>query len=348
LVVKPDLSVDTGSGSVDSQANGSVLIPSLTAHNSLSETWAAGIAVNAPFGLETEWPAGTFDSQYPGGGYIPTRSKLEVVAVSPSFAYKAGDRVSLAGGVDLYWMRQVIFNSDVNAGSPGSNPSVNLNGDGRGAGLNLGLMVQQGNWTFGGSYHTEAKIPVEGTIESPTGSAKVNSQLTLPARLQLGIRHQTTDKLGIEFDFTRTGWRSFDQLIVDEDQYGTTLLTSTNNWDDANAYRFGITYDITEKTQLRTGYSFDETPQEDTFFSPRVPDADRQLFSLGIGHTLSNGWTIDASYMYVSFDDRTVNIDAGFSHTAPYAGETNGTSAVNGTYESCVHLFGLGISKKFM
>ena len=190
--------------------------------------------------------------------------------------------------------------------------------------------------------------PVEGDIETPAATANVNAKLTLPSRLQLGIRHQTTAKLGIEFDFTRTGWSSFDQLIVDEDAYGINLVTSTNNWDNANAYRVGITYDITEMTQLRTGYTFDETPQDDTFFSPRIPDSDRQLFSLGIGHTMSNGLTIDASYMYVLFDDRTVNIDSGFAHSAPYVGETNGTSAVNGNYESSVHLFGLGVTKKFM
>jgi long-chain fatty acid transport protein len=348
LLVKPDLSVDTGSGSVDSDANGTVALPSLTAHATLSETWAIGIAMNAPFGLETDWPAGTFDGQYPPAGYIPTNSKLEIVAVSPSLSYKINDNVSLAGGVDVYDMRTVIFNSDVNAGTPGSNPTVDLEGDGRGVGLNLGLMVRQGRWTFGGSYHSETRIPVEGTIEAPTASANFDAELNLPSRLQLGVRHQTTDKLGLEFDFTRTGWSSFDQLIADESRYGVNLLTSTNKWDDANAYRLGATYDISEATQLRAGYTLDETPQDDNFFSPRVPDADRQLFSLGIGHTLNNGWTIDAAYMYVKFDDRTVNIDPAFSHSGPYTGETNGTSAVNGSYESSVHLFGVGITKQFM
>jgi long-chain fatty acid transport protein len=348
VLIKPDLTVDTGSGSVDSQANDRVDIPSVTVHATLSESWAIGIAVNAPFGLETDWLAGTFDSQYPPAGNIPTNSKLEIVAISPSLSYKINNNLSLAGGVDIYDMRSVIFNSDVNAGTPGANPSVNLKGEGRGAGINLGLMVKQGNWSFGGSYHSEARIPVEGIIEAPSGSADVNSELKLPSRLQLGIRHQTTEKLGIEFDFTRTGWSSFDQLAVDENRYGTTLVTSTNNWEDANAYRLGATYDISQATQLRAGYTFDETPQEDTFFSPRVPDADRQLFSFGIGHTLNNGWTIDAAYMYVKFDDRTLNIDPSFAHSAPHTGETNGTSAVNGTYKSSVHLLGLGFTKTFM
>jgi long-chain fatty acid transport protein len=356
LLVKPDLAVDTGSGSKDSDANDRVAIPSITAHSTLSENWAIGVAVNAPFGLETEWADGTLSYQpadadgYPIGSAIPTKSKLQIVALSPSVSYKFNDNVSLAGGVDVYDMREVVFNSVGNAGTPGSNPAVNLKGDGRGAGFNLGLMVKQGNWSFGGSYHSEAHIPVEGNIESPAGTANVNADLDLPSRLQLGVRHQTTEKLGIEFDYTRTGWSSFDQLIIDESQYGVNLVTSTNNWDDANAYRLGATYDISLATQLRVGYTFDETPQDDDYFSPRIPDADRQLFSLGIGHTLSNGWTIDAGYMYVKFDDRTVNSTKTAADNNAVLGypETNGTTAVNGTYESSVHLLSLGVTKKFM
>ena len=350
VLVKPDLSVDTGSGSIDSDANDTVAIPAITAHKQLTEKWAVGISVSAPFGLETEWPAGTYDAQYPGGSTIPTKSNLEIPAFSPSVAYQINENTSLSAGVDYYWLKEVIFNGDINAGTPGSNPEANLKGNGHGVGFSLGLMVKQGSWSFGGNYHSSANIPIEGRVELPATalpsfmSNKVHADLELPSRLQLGVRNQTTDKLAIEFDVTRTGWSSFDKLVVDQDQYGVNIVTSNNNWDDANAYRLGVSYDISPVTQLRVGYTFDETPQSDDYFSPRIPDADRQLFSMGIGHTLSNGWTIDAGYMYVKFDDRTID-----SSTAAVAGsETNGTDAVNGSYESSVHLFGLGVTKHFM
>ncbi len=360
IPIKPDMAVDTGSGSVDSDANTTVFVPSLTAHATLTERWAVGLAVNAPFGLETEWPSGTFpeatpadpNNGYPMGSTIPTKTNLEIAAFSPSAAYKLSDNISLSAGLDYYWMKEVIFNGEVN-NPAGANPEANLKGDGRGIGVNVGLMIKQGNWSYGGSYHSEANIPVDGRVTLPAGalppffSNRVHADLTLPSRLQLGVRNQTTDKLAIEFDFTRTGWSSFKKLEVDHDQYGVNIVTSTNDWDDANAYRLGVTYDITAATQLRAGYTFDETPQSDEFFSPRIPDADRQLFSLGIGHTLSNGWSIDAGYMYVKFDDRTIDT-ATTSHPELSYSETNGTQAVNGTYESSVQLIGLGITKKFM
>jgi long-chain fatty acid transport protein len=366
LAVKPDLKVDTGSGNISSDANNQLSVPSLTAHTVLNETWSIGIAVNAPFGLETEWPAGTFDAQYPlsvlnpnfptqGLRYsqmsiIPTKSKLETVDFAPKVSYKLSDNFSLSGGLDYYWMKKVIFNGDINEGTPGSNPVANLEGDGHGVGFNLGLMFRQGDWSFGGSYHSKAKVAVDGKVTLPLGtlppfmSNRVNADIELPWRLQLGVRNKTTDKLAIEFDVTRTGWSSFDKLVVDQDQYGVNIVTSTNLWDDANAYRLGVTYDFTPATQLRVGYTYDETPQAEQHFSPRIPDANRQLFSMGIGHTLANGWAIDAGYMYVKFDKRTIN-----NTTTPVAGsETNGTSAVNGTYDSNVSLFGIGLTKRFM
>ncbi|MCG7954641.1 MAG: outer membrane protein transport protein, partial [Candidatus Thiodiazotropha endolucinida] len=168
--------------------------------------------------------------------------------------------------------------------------------------------------------------------------------LELPWRLQVGARYEATEKLAIEFDYTRTGWNKFDTLEVKNEQYGSNIFTSINDFDNASAYRLGVTYDFTKATQLRIGYTYDETPQKDDYFSPRVPDADRQLYSLGVGHTIDDGWTFDVAYMYVDFDKRTVN-----SSKAAVAGEElNGTTAVNGTYDSSVHLFGLGVTKTFM
>ncbi|EGV51795.1 OmpP1/FadL family transporter [Candidatus Endoriftia persephone] len=346
LLIKPGLSVTTGNGTFDSDGNGLVAVPSISAHHTLTENWSIGLAVNAPFGLETDWSSSTFiqSAQNPGGyapgTSMPTRSKLEIVDFSPALAYKLNDNASLAAGVDLYWLKKVIFNSKVNDGA--SFPDVTLEGDGRGVGFHLSGLYVAGDWSFGGSYHTSSDIPVEGQIQSPTGNSDANTSLEVPSRLQLGIRHQTTKKLALEFDFTRTGWSSFDSIIVKDSTYSTTLMTSENKWKDVNAYRIGGTYDLTQATQLRAGYTFDETPQGDERFSVRVPDADRHLFSIGVGHSFDNDWLLDVGYMYVKFDERTLN------QPAPTGTELNGTSVVNGTYDSDVHLFGISINRVFM
>jgi long-chain fatty acid transport protein len=89
------------------------------------------------------------------------------------------------------------------------------------------------------------------------------------------------------------------------------------------------------------GYSYDESGQTDEYFSARVPDNDRQLFSIGLTHEYS-GWTLEAAYMYVMVDDRTFN-----TTTPPNPADPNGTSLYNGTYESSVNLLSVGLSTKF-
>ncbi len=355
LLVKPNLGVTTGNGSFDSESNDIVAIPSISAHYQMNEDWSIGLSVNAPFGLETDWLPETFAASasnpggYPLGETMPTNTKLEIVAFSPSVSYMINDNFSVAGGIDLYWMKEVLFNASVNDGGA-AYPAVEIEGDGRGAGLNISGLYVMNNWSFGGSFHSAAKIPIDGTIALPPGSPvpgfasnNVVAELEIPYRLQIGVRNQTTEKLALEFDITRTGWSSFDTLVVDNKELSfINYVSSENKWKDVNAYRFGASYDLTGKTQLRAGYTFDETPQGDDYFSPRVPDADRHLFSFGAGHQLGDGWSIDAGYMYVQFQDRTPTA------TTHANGETNGTSAVVGDYESSVHLFGFGVNKTFM
>ncbi|MCU7959354.1 MAG: outer membrane protein transport protein [gamma proteobacterium symbiont of Bathyaustriella thionipta] len=94
--------------------------------------------------------------------------------------------------------------------------------------------------------------------------------------------------------------------------------------------------------RFRSNTTYDETPINDNYFSARIPGDDRQLFSVGVGHTFSGGWQLEGGYMYVKVDDRNYKGKKTFT-----GGDVNGTSALNGKYETSVHLFGLGINKSF-
>ncbi|MDY6980949.1 MAG: outer membrane protein transport protein, partial [Pseudomonadota bacterium] len=138
----------------------------------------------------------------------------------------------------------------------------------------------------------------------------------------------------------RTGWSSFDKISI-VNSGGTELTSSTNNWDDTWAYRLGAIYQMNPTTKLMFGYSYDETPQPDEYFSARVPDDDRQLFSLGMTRDFGN-WDLELAYMLVDVDTRDVN-----SADAYTGAEPNGTDAYNGTYKSDSDLISVGVSMKF-
>ena len=332
--VNLDLHVDpVGGPPTDSTGKKDIGVPNAYFMGQLPSGWSWGLGIGVPFGLETRWPAGTFPSfAGPLAPLAPEHSKLEVINFNPNVARRISANTSVAFGVDFYNANSLVFNTQ---GFP-------IDGTGEGTGFNVAVLHEAGAWSFGGSYRSQVDVDINGQFAGTPATTTV----TFPWMLQVGARYQASTALALEFDVERTGWSKFDKLVIKAPVAGQTI-TSTNNWSDANAYRLGGTYQITPKTQLRLGYSLDKTPQGDAYFSARVPDADRQLYSIGIAHDFG-GWSLEAGYMHVKFDDRTINssvnylVQAGSGNTDP-----NGTSAYNGTYKSTVNLYGIGVTKTF-
>lgn len=335
LLINPHFKVKTASGSQDSEGADWLAAPLLQGVWKIDERWGLGLGVNAPFGLETEWKVGTFPIiplQH------PTKSELEIVSVVPTLSFRLNESLSLAGGADFYRVKTGTLNTGLSE----------TEGDGNAWGWNLSALFRQGPWSLGVSFHSAATADLSGDFKvkpplPPVLNQDVTLDLDLPWRLQVGVRYEVNPKLAVELDLTRTGWSQFKKIEVVSDTNGRPIVTDTNDWDDANAFRFGLTYQIQPKTQLRLGYSYDKTGQPDAHFSARVPDSDRHLFSIGVGHDYGNGWALDAGYMYVLFEDRN------YRSSKPYipGKEVNGTSGFNGDYEAHASLFGLSIRKSF-
>lgn len=346
ILIDPNLSVEplnhltgTLAPSVDSQGRSPIADPSVYFMQQINAQWSWGLNISAPFGLETDWPAGTFDTftlaRVPF--LQPTRSRVEVVNVNPNLALRFAPNTSVALGVDYYHLRDVKLNA----------VGITIGGDGGDFGWNLGLMHVAGPWSLGLSYRSKVKVDVDGTVNAlpiGLGISPAQAQLEFPDILQFGVRYQVNDQLGVEFDLEHTGWSSFDVLVVDHTVASLpSPIVSTNDWDNVWAYRLGATYRLTPQTQLRLGYTYDNTAQDDARFSVRVPDADRQLFSIGIAQDIA-GWTLEAGYMYVLFKDHNYRGAVPFG---TFGSDANGTTAYDGDYSADVHLLGIGISKKF-
>ncbi|MDX1823856.1 MAG: outer membrane protein transport protein [Thiohalomonadales bacterium] len=328
-----DLKVDTtvqGGGSFDSTGNDTFWVPNLYVMAPGYGKVSFGLGINSPFGLETGWSATTFPNFGPAVAAAPAVSRIHMLNINPNIAYKINNTTSFAVGVDLYQLRDLMFNTQ----------AAKIEGRAEDFGWNIGFTKKVDNWNFGLSYRSSVTFDVNGTLNDTVGA---QTSVEFPDMLQFGAFWQATDKWGIELDVERTGWSSFDQLVITAPAAGLTI-TSVNNWDDTWAMRLGAIYAINAKTNLLLGYSFDETGQPDDHFSARVPDNDRQLFSVGVTHDYG-GWTLEASYMYVMLDDRTIN------SSTPYVPgvttDANGTDAYDGTYESSVNLLSIGLSTKF-
>jgi len=365
LFINPNFSVRTSNGKHDSTGADWIAAPIGQVAVRINQQWSAGLGISAPFGLETKWDTGTFppltgiaplpSPPFAAGTTIPlspqpTRSKVEIIDFTPTATYRVNDNLAVSAGADIYWAKSAQLDSSI----------TKLSGDGTGWGFNLSALFTKDAFSAGINFHSAATVKVDGNYTAlnstlvaiygatnglsgtpPSQSAELD--LNLPWRLTLGARYQINPKLAVEADWARTGWSEFDEIKVTGDLNGGTLIQDTNDWKDANAFRFGITYQLLDQTQLRFGYSYDETAQDDAHFSARVPDNDRNLFSIGVSHRLDDGWQLEAGYMYVMFKDRN------YSGTRAYEGgaDINGTTAIAGDYEANANLFGIEISKTF-
>lgn len=358
LLLNPHFSVSNAAGSTDSAGADWFVAPMFQAAVKINDKWSAGLGLSSPFGLETRWPLNTFPALTrtaalpprvaPAGTRIPlspqpTESKLEILDFTPTATYRVTENLALSAGVDFYWAKSAELNSSL----------TTLQGDGTGFGFNLSALFVQDAISIGVNFHSASAVGVSGSFAAnnsllvmlgglpPSQAAKL--ELDLPWRLQVGVRYEFTPQIAAEFDYNRTGWSEFQDIVVRGDLGGAPLVNDTNDWDDANAFRLGLTWDVRENTQLRIGYTYDETGQPDQYFSARIPDNDRQLFSLGVGQKFAGGWQVDFGYMYVMFEQRD------FTASRPYLGGSaiNGTSALDGDYDAHAHLIALEVSKSF-
>ena len=315
---------------VDFQGKDNVFIPNLSLTHALGNQLTLSFNTSVPFGLSTNYPAGTFSAL---GASSPTKSQVEVIDIAPSLVFRVTTNTALAAGIDYYWVRKVAFDT----------AALQNKGDGDGWGWNVSASHAAGPWSFGASFrsHVEADISGETSITGFGTFDGTNTTLDIPWRAQVGARYQVNPKLGIEADITRIGWNSFDVLTIRTVSPAGTI-TSENHWKDANAYRLGATYQLNSDTELRFGYTLDKTGMPDAFYSARTSDADRHLFSIGLEKKLGGGLAIEAGYMLASFKDKTLRA-SGFTRL----GEPNGSLLYNGDYETTVHLFGIGLNKTF-
>ena len=83
----------------------------------------------------------------------------------------------------------------------------------------------------------------------------------------------------------------------------------TQEWNDSWLFSIGGEYALNEATALRAGFMFDESPVNDQFASPRIPDGDRHWFAAGLTRSLSENVSADIGVAYAFFSDRAVNLD---------------------------------------
>ena len=148
------------------------------------------------------------------------------------------------------------------------------------------------------------------------GKRDANADLELPATASLAFATKVNTKLTLHGDVTWTDWSSVPEIrIVFPNAAGTAALADSVTdlqWEDTVRVGAGMTYQLSDKTKLRTGVAYDPTPTPGpNNRTPRAPRSDSIWLSVGMGHQFNKKLSLDASLSYIHSDD------ASLTYTSP-------------------------------
>ncbi len=314
------------------QGGESAFVPALYGTWMINPQWSVGLAINAPFGLATEW-----DSRW-AGQFHAIKSEVETLNINPTVSFKVNNMISLGAGVSYQQLKATLTNA-ISPLAPGSQGQVE--GDDWAWGWNLGAMFDFGQGTrVGLTYRSAIDYTIKGDLifqGIPLPDQSIKAAVKLPDTFSVGLSHRFNPQWRVLADYTWTGWDSIQTLDIQSQGSGVTL--SSTNLQFKNSWRMGVgaEYQINQPWLLRMGLAYDTTPVQDAFRTPRLPDSDRIWLAVGARYQPSPTWWLDFGYTYIWLDNAT-------SELRP-VGPVPGTLV--GEYKANVQVLAAQVSFKF-
>ncbi len=292
--------------------------------------WAFGLGMYAPFGLSTEWP-GTSDF-----ATLATKSELTTLDVAAVLAWEIAPGLSLGAGPVFH-----RADGDLRRDFTPVNEYY-FEGDGEAPGFSAGIRWQPSErHAFGLSYQHHYNITLKGTtgISGILPSQRANADLQFPEVIIAGYSFRPAPGWNLEVNVDWTNWDRVNQLEIDT----APPLASTLpfNWTSSFYYNLGVTREFTNGFSVSAGYTFAENSIPDSTYNPAIPDADRHIFSLGLGYKYQR-LAFHLNYQYAYSEDRTVQ----GSPTAPLGSFPAGQSG-DGTYRNRYQALSTSFSYEF-
>lgn len=298
---------------------------------------AAGLAINSPFGLSTDW-----DSPWAGMFYA-VKSKVETLNINPALAWRLNDYLSVGAGASYQRLKATLTNA-VTPLIPTA--QGRLDGSDWAWGWNVGVLSDFGQGTRVGvtyrsaiSYRLNGELAFNNPALAPLGSSAA-ADLKVPQVASIAISQQIGPKLRVLADYTWTGWDSVQALTVFATSGpGAGLPVASTPLNFKNSWRtgIGVEYEMSPPWLLRAGVAYDRSPVQDEFRTPRLPDNDRTWLAAGASWRPDERWTFDFGYAYLWVKQASSNLVS--------AGPVPG--ALRGTYSSNSNILGVQASMQF-
>ena len=272
---------------------------------------------------------------------------LTVLELGGSVSYKVNDFISVAGGLRVVYGDATVKSYGVISRDLGVAAGRDMEGDTWGLGYNLAATARPvDNLNLSITYRSKVDLDLEGDATlwtnaafagPPTYNGGGSVTVPLPAVLALAASYTFFEQLTVELEYDRTFWSEWEKLDINYDSpvfnpflFAAFDAPKPKNWEDTDAFRIGIEYDMKNSFVLMAGFALDGNPVPDSTLGFDLPDSDAKLYSIGLRYQANDNIEIGVAYLFDDKESRTVS-----------------NSIVSGTFDdSGAHLLTVGFTYK--
>ncbi|QOP41979.1 OmpP1/FadL family transporter [Sulfurimonas marina] len=255
-----------------------------------------GVSVVVPGGLSKRWqsvPANNFAEEF----------SLEIVEINPTVAFQVTDKLGFAFGFRVIDTKGVV-----------NNAYYDMEGDSTDYGYNLALAYQPtSDLELGLTYRSNINLNVNGTTTKVLAgnNGGVDVSVPLPAALSVAAAYTLPSDTTIEVVYEKTFWSAYNSLDFSfEDPTANIALGNSieKDWKDTNAFRLGVTQELTDLT-IMAGLVIDQTSAPERTVGFELPGTDTRSVALGGRYKINETFDFGVSALYSVHKSRTVQND---------------------------------------
>ncbi|MFM2666250.1 47 kDa outer membrane protein precursor [Vibrio mediterranei] len=325
MLLNLKMDYDDKSGIANGDGEATTTMPSLGVFyvRQLNDSLHLGVNFGVVGGSSIE-----YGSEWAGASYLD-KAFMTGVQLNPNMSYKLNENWSIALGAQIsYGLLEV------------STASLQTDLDTDWAyGYTAGIMHKQQDWSIGLSYRSklEHEFAVTATSVDPAMSLPLQTELLVPAIVDLSGRYDVNSKIAILSSIQFHQWSDFEETPL----YTDNLTSSVDRqWQDVWKFAVGTEYKLNNGWALKAGFSYETSPQDEPSLQwVDLPVGEQYRYSFGA----STEWgdkTVDFFYEFADFGSIPVERQVG----APDNGLNTPLPDLNGTFKGYIHFVGVNLS----
>ncbi|WP_144206812.1 OmpP1/FadL family transporter [Shewanella donghaensis] len=264
---------------------------------------------------------------------------LLTLQLNPSLSYRINDQWSVAAGLQLNYavLDARMVNTQIESASDWA------------TGYNAGVVYQPTDKLMMGlSYRSKLEHDFQGDLNSDIRLEKLlltdySMDSTLVALVDFSASYQLTPELALLTTVQWHQWSDWDSTPI---TFNGTVdgvsnsfdLTQNRDWDDVWHYGVGLDYAINKDWNLKLGFSYETSPQDDPYLqTPDIPVGVQKRYSVGVSTYIGDS-KLDMFYEYADLGNVEIRQDGLIPGT-----DLTG-NLLNGYFDSSIHFVGFSLT----